>query len=221
MKKFLLFCLILSVGFSYNAISDEANIEKGIYYHSALFCPEDKPIRKIGWEYDDRCGSVIAFYPIRVRDYYYHGNNESCKITSDQMEWIKKIQAETKEKEEAFAKDYSEIDRVIGTLEKHYGLLPRYCLSDYVPEHTIADHPPLTIKFEYKGDCSEEDIMQWKKENLAIKTNDEKLNERMKKYGQNCFSCDDEIDFLTDEQTCDFCPNREMKGDLCVKRKQQ
>ena len=100
MKKFLLLCLILSVVFSYNATSDEINIEEGIYYLSTLFCPEDKPIRKIGLESDDRCGSVIAFYPVRVRDYYYYGNNgknESCKITSDQMEWIKKIQAETKD----------------------------------------------------------------------------------------------------------------------------
>ena len=207
---------MFSIGFSYNAVSDEVSIEKVIYYHSALFCPEDKPIRKIGLESsDDMCG--LGFYPIHIRDYYYKGNNESCKITSDQKERIEKAQ---KEKEEAFDKDHSEINRVMDTLGKHHNFLPSFCIT-HVSEHNIADHPPLTIKFEYKGDCSEEDIIQWREENIAMKMNDERVNKRMKKYGQNCFSCDDEIDFLTDEQTCDFCPNREMKGDLCVKRKQQ
>ena len=212
MKKILLLCLVLSMGFSYKAFSKEMEYVNEIYYHSTLLCPEDKPIKKV-----DNCMATLKI----ILHGFYTGDDwlnwdtmEKCKIPSDQLEWIRKIHAETEEKREAFDKDYSEISRVKDTLKEHYRISMRgICF--------ISEHPRKIDRsqIEYKGDCSKEDIIQWREYNESSKNyNDKTVEKKMEEYGQNCFSCDDEVDFLTDKQTCDFCPNREMKGALCIKK---
>ena len=202
--------------FSASSAISEALKESDVYYHSSLFCPKEKPIRKVQIGASDTCD--VAFFS--VDDDYFHWNGQKiCKIPPDQLEEQIKIQAKIKELEDSFSKDYSEKVRVSMVLlniseERNY---PYGCFS----EMSIHPHDVNSTKyFPHDGNCTEDELQQLNRETMNTIGYNEMIEKvQMEKYGKDCFSCDADVEFLTDKETCDICPNREMDGNLCVLRK--
>ena len=186
-------------------------VEKGneIYYHSALLCPAEKPLRKVRMGQSDSCD--VYFFSVDD-DYFNWYGKKICKIPKEEQKKQIELQTKIKEKQEAFTKDYAEEQRVEAVLLEQS---PSGCFSTL----SVHRHGEIKTFTEHEGECTKEELEQLQIENRITETLNKMIEEgQMEKYGKDCFSCDDEIDFLTDKQTCDFCPNREMKGALCIKK---
>ncbi len=198
-----------------------------VYYHSSLFCPNDKPIRK---------GNALSLYgcflsndihPIHYK-YYKIGNEIMdaenkiiCQIPEDardesyfekyieQFGYKIKWQMDLKEEQRRFLNVLKNKNMEYEDLSFH----DSFCYS-YV-DYEDFFWPEFLERF-----CTEEELARIKKINESIIENNTKVEkERMKNYRKDCFSCEDEISFWTDKETCDLCPNREMNGNECVLRK--
>ncbi|MBP5534762.1 MAG: hypothetical protein J6Y03_04570 [Alphaproteobacteria bacterium] len=209
MKKALLLFFFLYVGISYNAVSGVLKKGDDMYYHSKVYCPFEKPIRRV------KVGDNSSCYPffLSVDDDYFHWNGEKiCKIVSEQLKEQKEIQEKIKEKKNAYEEDIHSKDRVETMLSESE---PSVCIF----ELSIHDHFVKSF-FSHDGDCTEDELNQLKAENEKIKERNKEIEAwLLENYGKDCFSCDADVEFLTDKETCDVCPDREMKGDLCVLRK--
>ena len=208
MKKFWLafFCLFITMPYCLaSSLSD--NSSRAFYYASILYCPKERPIRKVQLNLDEDCDMVFFNLEKVDEDYLrWLGGEKICKIPPFQQKKQQEINTKIKELEKAVKKENNTIKRVREVLG-----FPVYVGCLYGRMYDKINFEP------HKGDCTEEELNYLRKRNDDIeKSNTKHLSQF---YGKNCFSCDADMVFITDKETCDLCSNREMNGNECVLRK--